>query len=183
MTICLPPLIVLIISLLWPLKVAAYCQEGKPPVESEYKSSEYVLLGNVSDVIKIPATIENGFVDGIEYTINIIESYKGSLPNPFVIYNETASGQFSMEVEKSYILFIYKDGNANLIDSCGNSSPASEAINLLESLRNLRLAQPVDYIKLEPFNPGIPLPKNAINTENSSIINVPNNPSAVKIAP
>jgi hypothetical protein len=107
----------------------AVCLAPQPVrVCTEFLHSETIVTAKILSMRKVPDTPDPNNVEGWFYKIAIDKSYRGpKLPND-EIYTGNDETKFTMEVGKSYLLFINKNPQSRAApDACGNSSEISKA--------------------------------------------------------
>jgi hypothetical protein len=117
------------VALLVAGQAQAVCLAPQPVrVCTEFFHSENVMVAKILSVRKIPDTPDPNNVEGWFYKIAVDKSYRGpKLPND-EIYTGNDETKFTMEVGKSYLLFINKNQQSRPApDACGNSSELSKA--------------------------------------------------------
>ena len=110
-------------------RAEAVCLAPQPVrVCTEFFHSENVIVAKILSVRKIPDTPDPNNVEGWFYKIAVDKSYRGpKLPND-EIYTGNDETKFTMEVGKSYLLFINKNQQGRPApDTCGNSAEMSKA--------------------------------------------------------
>ncbi|MBN9544217.1 MAG: hypothetical protein J0I19_02000 [Alphaproteobacteria bacterium] len=105
------------------------------PVAKEFQDSSHVLTAKV---ISSKEKIEDGFVSGILYRVQPLQMFKGNPPAPLSIYSERNSGGFSMDVGRTYLLFVQRQGKKFAIDNCGYSDLLSNARQTIEELNAIK---------------------------------------------
>jgi hypothetical protein len=114
----------------------ATCLQPQPVrVCTEFFHSENVVVAKILSMRKIPDTPDPNNVEGWFYKIAVDKSYRGGkLPND-EIYTGNDETKFTMEVGKSYLLFINKNQQSRPApDTCGNSAELSQAKNSVMSI-------------------------------------------------
>ncbi len=106
----------------------AVCLAPQPArVCTEFFHSENVMVAKILSSRKIPDTPDPNNVEGWFYKIAVDKNYRGGKP-PEEIYTGNDETKFTMEVGKSYLLFINKNQQSRPApDACGNSSEISKA--------------------------------------------------------
>jgi hypothetical protein len=107
----------------------AVCLAPQPVrVCTEFFRSENVMVAKILSVRKIPDTPDPNNVEGWFYKIAVDKSYRGpKLPND-EIYTGNDETKFTMEVGKTYLLFLNMNPQSRPApDTCGNSSELSKA--------------------------------------------------------
>ena len=107
----------------------AVCLAPQPVrVCTEFFHSENILVAKILSVRKIPDTPDPNNVEGWFYKIAVDKSYRGpKIPND-EIYTGNDETKFTMEVGKTYLLFVNKNQQSRPApDACGNSSELSKA--------------------------------------------------------
>ena len=107
----------------------AVCLTPQPVrVCTEFFHSENVMVAKVLSVRKIPDTPDPNNVEGWFYKIAVDKSYRGAKLPADEIYTGNDETKFTMEVGKSYLLFVNKNQQSRPApDTCGNSSEISKA--------------------------------------------------------
>ncbi|MDB5394662.1 MAG: hypothetical protein JWM91_2168 [Rhodospirillales bacterium] len=107
----------------------AVCMQPQPVrVCTEFFHSENVIVAKILSVRKIPDTPDPNNVEGWFYRIAVDKSLRGGTLPTDEIYTGNDETKFTMEVGKSYLLFINKNQQLRAApDSCGNSSELSKA--------------------------------------------------------
>jgi hypothetical protein len=107
----------------------AICLQPQPVrVCTEFFHSENVVVAKILSIRKIPETPDPNNVEGWFYKIAVDKSYRGpKIPND-EIYTGNDETKFTMEVGKSYLLFINKNAQSRPApDTCGNSAELPKA--------------------------------------------------------
>lgn len=112
-----------------------------PNVEQEFKSSDAVIVGMVTNSTNIMD--QDGFISGTFYSIRVSETLRGRSSKAVDLYSENSSGRFPMEVGTLYLVFAYEgsfEGATGLhlaINNCGNSGTLEQSKNALAMVRKL----------------------------------------------
>ena len=120
----------------------AVCLAPQPVrVCTEFFRSENVMVAKILSVRKIPDTPDPNNVEGWFYKIAVDKNYRGTkLPND-EIYTGNDETKFTMEVGKSYLLFINKNPQSRPApDACGNSSEISKANDAVTAIDKIAKA-------------------------------------------
>jgi hypothetical protein len=114
----------------------AVCMQPQPVrVCTEFFHSENVIVAKILSVRKIPDTPDPNNVEGWFYKIAVDKSYRGPKLAADEIYTGNDETKFTMEVGKSYLLFINKNQQARAApDNCGNSSELSKADTSIKAI-------------------------------------------------
>jgi hypothetical protein len=106
----------------------AICLAPQPVrVCTEFFHSENVMVAKILSVRKIPDTPDPNNVEGWFYKIAVDKSYRGPKLPSDEIYTGNDETKFTMEVGKTYLLFINKNQQSRPApDTCGNSSEISK---------------------------------------------------------
>lgn len=107
---------------------------GDYSLSGEYKQSEVVLTGLVTDAHLIEDKDDPEAFAGIIYSVRADHTYRGGLQTIVRIYSENTSGRFPMELGTRYVLFLHKSGPNLSAYDCGNSGPADEKAAVIEYL-------------------------------------------------
>lgn len=117
----------------------AICLAPQPVrVCTEFLHSENVVTAKILSMRKIPDTPDPNNVEGWFYKIAVDKSYRGpKIPND-EIYTGNDETKFTMEVGKTYLLFINKNQQSRAApDACGNSAELSKAGQAIAALDKL----------------------------------------------
>jgi hypothetical protein len=120
---------------------SAYCP-SYPDVKQEFVESELVFVGKVISEEKVHAS-SNGYFDGINYTISVIETLRGKPGQVVIVFSENSSGRFPMETDETYLVFTsltpgtFADVPVYTISYCGNSGKVQQKKNALSLARKL----------------------------------------------
>jgi hypothetical protein len=119
------------------VSLAAPCLNGHPTSAEEYKQRPYVLTAKVLSSTSIADSEDGWFFAGTNYKLEPLEKLKGNVPEPLIIFSENSSGQFPMEVGRTYLLFLYQENGRLLVDSCGTSGLVESVKANLKEIRAL----------------------------------------------
>jgi hypothetical protein len=75
------------------------------------------------------------YTGGIFHFVRVDEVLKGTLPQRFAVFSDRNSGRFDMEVDREYLVFLYRDDPVWFVDACGNSGEARLREHVLARLR------------------------------------------------
>lgn len=109
---------------------------GDYSLPGEYRWSEAVITGLVTDAHLIEDKDDPEVFAGIRYSVRVDHAYKGNLPGVIQVYSENSSGRFPMDLGTRYVLFLHKSGSNLSAHDCGNSGPVDDkaaAIKFLSS--------------------------------------------------
>jgi hypothetical protein len=118
----------------WPAQ--AICLQPQPVRAcTEFFHSENVVVAKILSVRKIPDTPDPNNVEGWFYKIAVDKTYRGpKIPND-EIYTGNDETKFTMEVGKSYLLFINKNQQSRPApDTCGNSAELGKANDAIAAI-------------------------------------------------
>jgi hypothetical protein len=88
-------------------------------VRSEFGKSLAVVTGTVAGERVTPE--HKGRYEGMTYTLNLQDLFRGRVSPAFERFSENSSGRFPMIKGMEYLLFIYDYGDVLAVDNCGNS--------------------------------------------------------------
>lgn len=93
--------------LLLPYAPARALVPDPPPMPCMlYFLSDAVFIGQVTAVHEVHATEDNeDFLEGWDFTLNVIKSYRGTTGSTIQVHSENDSGRLNLEVGKQYLLF------------------------------------------------------------------------------
>src|SRR5215470_16333409 len=120
----------------------AICLQPQPVRAcTEFFHSENVVVAKILSVRKIPDTPDPNNVEGWFYKIAVDKSYRGpKIPNN-EIYTGNDETKFTMEVGKSYLLFINQNAQSRPApDTCGNSAELSKAKDAIAAIDKIMKA-------------------------------------------
>lgn len=106
-------------------------------IAGEFKRSAYVVLGKPISTTLVPESSDHYFLSGQNFTIRILELFKGPPARTLTVFSEYTSGQFPMKLNKSYILFLYREHGRLSVDNCGHSGPAGSSYKVINTVRAL----------------------------------------------
>ena len=114
----------------------AICMQPSPVrVCTEFFHSENVVVAKILSVRRIPDTPDPNNVEGWFYKIAVDKSYRGGKLQGDEIYTGNDETKFTMEVGKSYLLFINKNQQSRPApDTCGNSAELTKADASIKAL-------------------------------------------------
>jgi len=125
---------------------SAYCP-SYPGVELEFGESELVFVGKVVSEEKVHESQE-GYFDGINYTLSIIETLKGTHGQIVTVFSENSSGRFPMVIGETYLVFTsiapgtFAGVPVYTVSYCGNSGKVQERKDALSTARKLNQSSP-----------------------------------------
>jgi hypothetical protein len=101
------------------------------PLNKEIQLTEVSAIGTVTK--KQALHEDSSDPEGITayiYTVQIFQQLKGRVPQIIDLRTENDSSRYSVEVGERHLLFLNKEGQYFIADSCGNSSalPAGDAV-------------------------------------------------------
>ena len=125
-----------------PAMSQAWC-ERHLSIEEEFRASAFVGVGRVISDRETPdpPKKKSGAIPdpGHTYSVEVIEVLAGPKRKTIDLFTEYNSGQFPMDIGKSYLIFARPLFGAHLVSSCGNSGELGQRTVELSSAR--RLAQ------------------------------------------
>ena len=93
----------------------AVCLNGKPSIELELKSSQFVFSAEVIDEKSIMGLQNTS--DATVYGLRIIEVFKGDTQETIVAYSHNDSGRFPMILGENYLIFSDKSDSPIFMNS------------------------------------------------------------------
>ena len=109
----------------------------KVPLEEEIRFSDFITIGQVIESYYLPDPVEPEFIAATIYAIRVTKQLKGKLPELIHIRSKNDSGTYWMETGEQHVLFLKKDEQHFIIDSCGNSSLLPQGNNVFKRVENL----------------------------------------------
>ena len=118
-----------------------YC-ERHPMLEEELRGSDTVMVGRVLSDRETPSPLRDKssrrILDpGHTYTLAVTEVFRGKTRKKIDLFTEYNSGQFPMDIGKSYLVILPKGERVLSVDSCGNSGEVGEKAKELELIRDM----------------------------------------------
>jgi len=101
------------------------------PLDKEIQLTEVIAIGTVSKKQALHEDLSDpGSITAYIYTVQIFRQLKGRVPQIIGLRAENDSSRYSVEVGEKHLLFLSKESQHFIADSCGNSSalPAGDAI-------------------------------------------------------
>lgn len=122
-----------------PLSSSAYCFQPIPTVACEFLNNSAVFVGTVISTRDEPGRgpADN---DGWIYTLTVQRIFRGPSSKTIEVYTENASGRFPLDIGKQYLLFAWRYHGQLTITNCGNSALASDAIDSIRKLENMKIS-------------------------------------------
>ncbi len=130
------------------------CLEPRPTIAAEFARSELVVVGRVLSARVVPDS--GPWLTGTVYSVQASRVFRGDPAPTIRIFSENSTGRFPMDVDSSYVLFIYRAGGRIHVDPCGHSAPVRAASALLADLERLtvpRGTQEASARALGPLGP------------------------------
>ena len=107
------------------------------PVDKEFQNSIFVLTAKVisaRDDFEPVHPKSNRYYPATFYRVARLKNFKGTPPAVLTIYTERSSGGFYMDLGKTYLLFVTREGSDYAIDNCGYSDLAFKSKNVFDWL-------------------------------------------------
>lgn len=101
------------------------------PLNKEIQSAEVIAIGTVTNKQALHEDSSDSVdITGYIYTVQIFRQLKGRAPQIIGLRAENDSSRYSVEVGEKHLLFLSKEGQYFIANSCGNSSalPAGDAM-------------------------------------------------------
>jgi hypothetical protein len=106
-------------------------------VRGEFERSFAVAIGTVVSERATPESKD--LYEGVTYTVNIEESFRGRVPATIELFSENSSRRFPMTKGEKYVLFLYQLADRLAVDNCGNSGPVAENQDVFTAVRQLAI--------------------------------------------
>lgn len=119
----------------FPATVLAACVLNDYSIRAEYDRSLAVVTGRVLAERRVD--ISGRHYDGVMYTVQVEEVYRGNNRQLLELFSENTSGRFPMQLKELYLLFISRDVDRLAVDNCGNSGPVSQRAEVLRAVKSL----------------------------------------------
>jgi hypothetical protein len=113
----------------------AACLLNDYSVRSEFVKSLAVVTGTVVGERVTPEHKDR--YEGVTYTVNLQDPFRGRASPTFELFSENSSGRFPMIKGMEYLLFIYDYKDVLAVDNCGNSGLLTERQKELDAVRDL----------------------------------------------
>ena len=120
----------------------AYCPEY-PTIEQEFKTSEFVFIGEVRSTQKVHPGSDD-FFDGINYVVKVSERLRGTPGNTVTLFSENSSGRFPMQIGAKYLVFTslqagtFAKAPVYTVSYCGHSGTLHSRPKTLSAIRHLQ---------------------------------------------
>ena len=108
------------------------------PINEEIKSTKFIAIGEVieSKYLQEDSTYPEGITATIQ-KVKILKQIKGNLPGVIELRVENDSGRYWMEAGERHLLFLSREGQHFIVDSCGNSSGLSKGNEVLKKVESM----------------------------------------------
>lgn len=92
------------------------------PLEDEIANSTLIAVGKVTkEQVQNDTADPEGF-DAYIYSVTVVKRLKGKVPKVIKIKSENSSARYPMSIGERHILFLSREGNYFVANSCGNSA-------------------------------------------------------------
>jgi hypothetical protein len=118
-----------------------------PSVPAEFKSAVLVITGRVTDARNISEPDDPDGYAWTVYTVQVLQTFKGSPPRTIRLLSENSSARFYMDTGQTYLLFVSHSPVAEMagqerlptdyIDDCGNSALVKDAKSAVDKVKEL----------------------------------------------
>jgi hypothetical protein len=118
-----------------------------PAVSAEFKAATSVITGRVTAERNISEPDDSEGYAWTVYTVQVLETFKGTPPRTIQLLSENTSARFWMDAGKTYLLFVLHSSTVEMagqerlpmdyIDNCGNSAVVEHAEHALRMVRSL----------------------------------------------
>lgn len=122
-----------------------------PTVSAELEKATSVISGRVTAERNISEPDDPEGYAWTIYTVQVLETFKGTPPRTIQLLSENTSARFWMDVGKTYLLFVSHSPFAEMagqeslpedyVDNCGNSAATRDAERALKTVRSLSKAR------------------------------------------
>ena len=123
----------------------ASCEDGHPSVQKEFRGSKVVLLGSVTSSRDVSSPDDPSGVDFVIYSLKVERSFKGKVARVIKVSSENTTSRFPMDIGKSYLVFLYNDGDGYFVDNCGNSGEEQDSTGAIQEVEHLRMSRTKAY--------------------------------------
>ena len=106
-------------------------------IAGEFNRSVYVVLATAISHTRVPESSDQYFLAGQNTTIRITTLFKGPTEKVLTVFSEFSSGQFPLNLNQSYLLFIYREHGRLSVDNCGHSGPTKFSGKIISAVRVL----------------------------------------------
>lgn len=130
-----------VLLLLWTLlagaaDASAVCVDNRhPTVQKERRASGVIIEGlafHAQDLKEDPSDLSG--ITATLYDVRVLHTKKGRVAGTIQVRSDNTTSRFPMQIGRSYILFLNRDGNAYTVDSCGNSGKIAETRQINSSI-------------------------------------------------
>jgi hypothetical protein len=108
----------------------------KLPLETEVRSAQAITIGRVLAEQRLQE--DRNDPDGVtasNFTIKVLKTLKGRVPDVIVVRTENTSSRYPMSVGEEHILFVSRTNRETWIDSCGNSDVLPRGERVVKEIR------------------------------------------------
>ena len=113
------------------------------PLEKEFAQSELVFIGRVLSERETPELPSSALVSdpGHTYTLEVTEVFRGSRRKRVELFAEYNSGQFPMDIGKTYLVFASSRGSVLSASPCGSAGEVKHRAKEISQVRKLAAQQ------------------------------------------
>lgn len=114
---------------------AACVDDHHLPVQKERRASSAIIEGqalHAQNLMEDPA--HPSVVTATLYEVRVLHTKKGKLANTIQVKSGITSAHFPMDIGRSYMLFLKRDGDVYIVDDCGNSGRIAETRSIKSSI-------------------------------------------------
>ena len=117
-------------------QAAAVCVDNRhPSVQKEKRATAAIIEGqafHAQDLTEDPS--DPAGVTATLYDVRVLHTKKGRVGSTIQVRSDNTSSRFPMQIGRSYILFLQRNGNVYTVDSCGNSGKIAEKRKINSSI-------------------------------------------------
>ena len=121
---------------LYAAQAAAQCTNDRhPTVQHEKRATTAIIEGQALHAQELKEDPKDpSAVTATLYEVHVVQTKKGRVGSTIQVRSDNAKSRFPMQIGRSYILFLQRNGNVYTVDSCGNSGKIAEKRKINSSI-------------------------------------------------
>jgi hypothetical protein len=113
---------------------AACVDNRHPPLQEERRASSAIIEGQALHAQPLMEDAAHpSAVTATLYEVHVLHTKKGRLADTIQVKSGSTSSHFPMDIGRSYLLFLKRDGDVYTVDNCGNSARIAETRRISSS--------------------------------------------------
>ena len=102
------------------------------PLPQEVQTTETIIIGAVENIQPLQEDQDDPLgITAYLLSVKVLRNLKGKLPASITLRIENDSSRYPISIGEQHILFLNKENNVFTVNSCGNSSPLPQGLNIL----------------------------------------------------